>query len=80
MNISEDVELAVYKEIGRLLESDGPWFRRRDQDFDSGFYTLRFVNVVHGDIFSKISSLLHAVHQQDALLKVNLHYPTTSVF
>ena len=71
MNISEDVELAVYKEIGRLLESDEPKFSRRDQDFDSGFDSLRFVNVVHDDIFSKISSLLHAVHQQDALLKVS---------
>jgi hypothetical protein len=71
MNISEDVELAVYKELGRLLESDEPKFVRRDQDFDSGLDTLRFVNVVHDDIFSKISSLLHAVHQQDALLKVN---------
>ena len=69
INISEDVELAVYKEIGRLLESDEPKFYRRDQEFDNGLDQMRFVNVVHDDIFSKISSLLHAVHQQEALLK-----------
>ena len=76
MNISEDVELAVYKELGRLLESDEPKFFRRDRDFDNGHDNLRFVNVVHDDIFSKISSLLHAVHQQDALLRV----PSTNRF